>query len=301
MTLSGAMLNNPGQQNIPEGAIPGDSTLAMEVEGAQIVTPTPKPVIAAATAAAATTTTAPKAAATATAATAATATATAATTKAATTATAVRRRPARRSLLGGIGEGLERLGGGRRRRLTDFNVNGNPPISTVQWSWLENTLEESKANWRVFYRATLRAVVTSSRRRKGASPRISHVPPAPPPRPGAAPPQDHRGGQRPDLVGRGAWPHLGPRGPDAADPELERRRLLCAPCLGRLQRAPMAGLVHERAINLQTPTTCGADISGRDPVAQHIAPSITYPNVDFIGTGALALLRPSAGGLGWLR
>lgn len=113
MTLSGAMLNNPGIQNIPEGAIPGDSTLAMETGGGTFSKPQAAATAPVMFAAGATT----------------------ATPSVATAAAATLRR------------GLRWAGVGAKRRLHDFNVQGNPPISTVQWTWLETTLAQSTANW----------------------------------------------------------------------------------------------------------------------------------------------------------
>ena len=44
---------------------------------------------------------------------------------------------------------LQASSGRHRRRLADFNLKANPPISTVQWAWLESYLNASTAQWLV--------------------------------------------------------------------------------------------------------------------------------------------------------
>ena len=125
------MLNNPGTVNIPEGAIPGDSTLGGDSWEDEPKSGGGSPPSGASGAASGS-----GASASASAAAGASAGATGASAGAAPSA---RRR---------LGRLLKGLGGTIRRKLHDYNLQGNPPISTVQWSWLSTTLSVSKANWR---------------------------------------------------------------------------------------------------------------------------------------------------------
>ena len=108
---------------------------------------------------------------------------------------------------------LQASSGRHRRKLTDFNLKANPPMSTVQWAWLESYLNSSTAQWLV-------------------------------------------------VVGNDPIWSAGAHGPTWA---------LADKLLPMLDAAGVA-----------------LYISGRDPVAQHFAPSKAYPAVDFacIGTGA---------------
>ena len=155
VTLAGAMQNNPGDHDIPQGAAP------------------PPPKAAAPPGGAAATATSPQAA---------------------FTYSTVPEVPTVSA----------------RRRLRDFNANLNPPISTLQWSWLQSFLAASTAQWLV-------------------------------------------------VVGNDPIWSAGAHGPTWA---------LVDQLLPMLDAAGVA-----------------LYISGRDPLAQHFTPSMTYPSVDFVGIG----------------
>jgi hypothetical protein len=104
---------------------------------------------------------------------------------------------------------------GASRRLRDFNLRNNPPVSTAQWRWLEHVMNTSAADWMI-------------------------------------------------VVGNDPVWSVGEHGPTWG--------LVTS----------LLPLMDARGVALY--------ISGRDPVAQHFAPSVQYPSVDFvsIGNGAVA-------------
>jgi hypothetical protein len=116
VTLAGAMLNNPGPHDIPEGVAPTAAPVATTDAAAGVAAGAAAVGVAGAAGAAAAVGT-PHVPATA----------------GAGAAAHKRQRRARAS--------------SHRRGLRDFNTDFNPPISTLQWSWIGTMLNASTADW----------------------------------------------------------------------------------------------------------------------------------------------------------